>query len=161
MKKKLNQLYALARRHKKTFLVMRCLLFFALISIFQVSAEVVYSQNARLSIDLSKTSIKNVLSEIEAKSEFYFLYNNKLIDVERIVSIKVKDEKIETILKTLFEGENVDFLVKDRHVVITPLEKKELVNPKKIKGKDKQKSSNEFKFRFTTKKIKYCFNRVW
>lgn len=143
MKKKLNQLYALARRHKKTFLVMRCLLFFALISIFQVSAEVVYSQNARLSIDLSKTSIKNVLSEIEAKSEFYFLYNNKLIDVERIVSIKVKDEKIETILKTLFEGENVDFLVKDRHVVITPLEKKELVNPKKIKGKV-QNSTGEF-----------------
>ena len=45
------------------------------------------------------------LEKIENNSEFYFLYNAKLIDVNREVSISVEDEKISDILNSLFAGQ--------------------------------------------------------
>ena len=41
------------------------------------NAETSYSQSARISIEMNNATIEEVLNEIEAKSDFYFLYNNK------------------------------------------------------------------------------------
>jgi len=87
---------------------------------FHLLADNSYSQNARLSIDLQQVTIDQVLSEIENKSEFYFLYNNKLIDVTRIVNIKAENQPIKNILDGLFASSNVDYIVIDRQIVLSP-----------------------------------------
>lgn len=78
-----------------------------------------YSQQARISLEIENEPIRNVLKEIENVSEFYFAYNNKLIDVEKSVSVKAKDEKISTVLKKIFDGTDVEHVVIDRQIVLS------------------------------------------
>ncbi|MFH1423197.1 MAG: carboxypeptidase-like regulatory domain-containing protein, partial [Planctomycetota bacterium] len=90
------------------------------ITVFQAYADDTYSQNTKLSLNLNNATVANVLEEIQNKSEFYFLFNAKLIDVEREVSISIEDKKISEILTSLFSGTGVKYLVYDRQIILTP-----------------------------------------
>jgi TonB-linked SusC/RagA family outer membrane protein len=103
----------------KIFKVMRNTLLLILITALQVSAIDTYSQNTKLSLNLNNVTVANVLEEIENKSEFYFLFNAKLIDVKREVSISMEDTKISDILTSLFSGTEVNYLVYDRQIILT------------------------------------------
>ena len=116
--KKIRDWYAL----KKTLLFMRLTVLFLLIGIFQVSAVTGYSQQTRMTISLKNTRVADVLNEIENQSEYYFLYNQDLIDVNRKVSITVDNQRIDDILTTVFEDTNVKFVIKDRQIVLTNLD---------------------------------------
>lgn len=93
------------------------LFFFAVAQVFAVSS---YSQATRLSLDLKNTTVKDVLLEIEGNSEFYFLYSNKLVDVERKVDIQLKNKKVDEILDIIFKGEGVLYSVNDRQIILSP-----------------------------------------
>jgi TonB-linked SusC/RagA family outer membrane protein len=60
-----------------------------------------------------------VLSEIEEQSEFYFMYSEKLVDVKREVSLNIKNQKIKEVLSSLFDATDVNYLVKNRIIVLT------------------------------------------
>jgi len=79
-----------------------------------------YSQMTNLSLDLHNTTIKEVLGNIEDQSNFYFLYNSKLIDVKKKINVVIKNENIDEVLKTIFSDGSVNFLIRDRHIVLTP-----------------------------------------
>lgn len=121
--------------HRKTFLIMRVSLFLILISAFQALAGTSYSQTARLSLNVKNSTVQDVLEQIEDQSEFYFLYNNQLIDVKRKVDLELKDQKIETVLSSLFNDGSVDFQIKDRHIVLTPAEENSNQQQKSVSGK--------------------------
>ncbi len=91
--------------------------FFAVIQVFAVDS---YSQVTRLSLEMKNATLKDVLYEIEESSEFYFIYSNKLIDVERKVDVKVNNEKIEQVLNHIFKGENVKYTINDRQIILRP-----------------------------------------
>jgi TonB-linked SusC/RagA family outer membrane protein len=85
---------------------------------------------------MNDSRIVDVLDEIENQSEFYFLFNQKLVDVERKVDIDVEQKTIDNILQTLFSGTNVNYLVYDRQIVLTTFNKKLLPDQAKtISGK--------------------------
>jgi TonB-linked SusC/RagA family outer membrane protein len=75
-----------------------------------------------------------ILDEIENQSEFYFLFNEKLIDLNRKVDIQVKDKEIMEILGDLFKGHNVAFQVVDRKIVLSPKNVVELQQNKNVQG---------------------------
>lgn len=87
--------------------------------LFQANAETSYSQSARISIEMNNATVEEVLNEIEAKSEFYFLYNNKLINVDRRVSVDVDAENIESVLQNLFKGTDVVYRIADKQIVLS------------------------------------------
>lgn len=93
-----------------------------LIATFQVFASNVYSQKTELTLNLGQTSVAEVLSEIESQSEFYFLFNQKLVDTERLVNIQVSNKKVEEILDRLFLETSTDYVVMDRQIVLSPKE---------------------------------------
>ena len=66
------------------------------------NANSLYSQSARLSIEMNNVSIEEVLNKIEENSEFHFIYNNELVNVDRKVNVKFDNETIESILKKVF-----------------------------------------------------------
>ena len=105
---------------KKGLIIMKITLLLILISTFNLLATDTYSQTARVSLNLSQTSLKQALKEIEKSSEFYFLYNNELVDVERKVDIEAENEQINTILDQLFANQDVKYAVYDRQIVISP-----------------------------------------
>lgn len=104
----------------KTFRIMRITVFLLLASILQTFANDAYSQKTRLSLDFPGTKLVDVLDEIENKTEFYFLFNEKLIDTDRKVNLSVKNEKIDEILDLLFAGTDVVYTVTDRKIILAP-----------------------------------------
>jgi len=104
----------------KTFRIMRCSLIILLISATCAIANDSYSQSARVSLDMKNVAVKEVLNEIEKTSEFYFLYSSKLIDVDRKVNIHADNQAIKDILDGLFANSDVDYVLIDRQIVLSP-----------------------------------------
>jgi TonB-linked SusC/RagA family outer membrane protein len=98
---------------------MKLTLALILFSLFEVLASDSYSQGSKLFLDLKNTTLKSVLEEIEDKSDFFFLYSEKVVDVNRKVSIDAQDEPIETILSKLFDGTGVSYTVRGRQIVLS------------------------------------------
>src|SRR5512145_657357 len=89
----------------KTLRVMKLTIFLSMLTVFQLFATDTYSQMTRLNLDLKDVKISDALKEIEDKSEFYFLYSPKLIDVERKVTIDAENETIKDVLSNLFSDD--------------------------------------------------------
>ncbi len=104
----------------KTFRIMRITVFLLLVSILQTFASDTYSQKTKLSFDFSGTKLEDVLDEIEELSEFYFLYNKKLVNTDREVTLYVENQKIEKILDELFSGYDVVYTITDRKIILAP-----------------------------------------
>ncbi|WP_372774766.1 TonB-dependent receptor [Mangrovibacterium sp.] len=103
----------------KLFRIMKLTCLLVLFSVVSVLASNSYSQTKTLNLDLGKTTVQKALSEIESQSEFLFMYSGNLIDVNREVNLTIKDKKIGEVLESLFAGTEVNYVVKDRFIVLT------------------------------------------
>ncbi len=106
----------------KILLKMKLTLCIILFSFLGAIASESYSQVAKISLDLRNAKVRDVLDVIENQSEFYFLYSEKLIDVDRKVDVELKESTIEKILSKIFEDTNVNYIVKGRQIILTTSE---------------------------------------
>ncbi|MFA6947089.1 MAG: SusC/RagA family TonB-linked outer membrane protein, partial [Pedobacter sp.] len=98
---------------------MRATLIVFLICIGQTFAIDLYSQNKRLTLNMSNVSIKSVLATIENQSEFYFMYEAKNIDVEKKISVLANNKSVPEILNDLFAGTNIIYKINNRQIALT------------------------------------------
>ena len=105
---------------KKAFFVMKLTTLIFLISTLSLMAAESYSQNTRISMNMTNAPIKEVLLKIENSSDFFFIYNNQLIDVDRNVTVKANNERVKDILTEIFKDQQVEFQVTERKIVISP-----------------------------------------
>lgn len=125
---------------KKLLLVMKLTAFLIFLFTMQVTATV-YSQNKKLTIDLQGTSIKEVLQKIEAQSEYRFIYENEKVNLDEKVSIRVKDEKVENILKMLFEKDGVNYSITENNLILINPSGQQMKNVgQELNGSQQQKS---------------------
>jgi TonB-linked SusC/RagA family outer membrane protein len=101
-------------------IVMRMTFLFLFILVFQMHAEQSYSQSTRLTLQLKNASVEAILQEIEENSDYFFLYNNKLVNVDRKADISAKNETIASILDKLFDKNNVEYEVNGSQIVLRP-----------------------------------------
>ena len=87
--------------------------------VLQLSAENGYAQRTRLSISMNNASIEQVLNKIEETSDFVFLYNDKTIQTDRIVSVSNKSGKILEVLDEIFRGTNITYTVVDKQIILS------------------------------------------
>ena len=103
----------------KTWKIMRLCAFFLFLFISQVWADLGYSQQTKLTMKMDNAMVIDVLDEIENSSEFYFLFNQKLVDVDRKVDVNANEKTIDNILTDLFVETDVHHHVKDRLIILT------------------------------------------
>lgn len=125
MKKTTNCSWVTLPNCKKLLLTMKLFIAFIFIGMLQAFAGESYSQSARISLAIKDASIEEVLNEIESQSEFYFLFNQKLIDVNREVDLSVENVAIKDVLAQLFDSDQVKCLVYDRQIILVPRESSE------------------------------------
>jgi len=106
--------------YSKQLLTMRIVLFFTAFSIVQAFAADSYAQNTRLSLKLNNVTIEKVLDEIENQSDFFFMYNQKLVDVDKKVDVDVTKERIKDILTEIFDNTETTFSVVDKQILLMP-----------------------------------------
>jgi TonB-linked SusC/RagA family outer membrane protein len=119
MKKKFVLRVYLNPTLKKLIMELKIAFFLILAGVSSVLATPVYSQVAKVSLDMQNASLESVLDEIESQSEFYFIFNQKQIDVNRVVDIKEENKLITDILPELFKGTNVNYALLDRKILLT------------------------------------------
>ena len=103
----------------KFILTMKISAFLLFCCLVNIIAAPTYSQATKISLNLKDATIEEVLNKIEDVSEFYFLYNQKLIDVTRKVNIEADKEPIEDILNDIL-NKDTKFIVYDRQIILTP-----------------------------------------
>lgn len=104
---------------KKISLCMKLCVLFLICSISLAYANDTYAQKTEFSITVTNQTVKSVLKEIENNSDFDFFFSNKYVDVDRIVSISVKNENVFKILDRLFAGTDVVYSVLDKKIILT------------------------------------------
>lgn len=120
----------------KVFKIMRISVFLILMFALQTWANSSYSQQTQVTLDRKNVKILDVLSELESSTNYYFLFNKDLVDIERIVSISAKQKKVKEVLTELFQGTNVNFVISDRQIVLTTEKEGQFQNQQKtISGK--------------------------
>jgi len=88
------------------------------ISIQSISAQSIYQGEQVISIDVSNSSIENVLSIIEKESSYRFMYKSDLKDLQHNVSIKMKAADIKLILNQLFVNTNLTYTMMENNLII-------------------------------------------
>ena len=106
----------------KLLRVMKLTVFLILVSVAGIFASKSYSQTKMLNLNMHDATVKEALNSIEKQSEFYFLFSENLIDVQRKINIYAETQKIEQVLDLIFEGTDVDYSVHDRIIVLTTSE---------------------------------------
>jgi TonB-linked SusC/RagA family outer membrane protein len=81
-------------------------------------STVVFSQTTTFSFKLENKQIVEVLKEIEETSRYRFFYVREQVDVERLVSVRAKNAKIEDILNKLFIGLDINYQVMEDHLIL-------------------------------------------
>ncbi|MDD4645333.1 MAG: SusC/RagA family TonB-linked outer membrane protein [Bacteroidales bacterium] len=105
---------------KRSFSILSLAFVFLVFGNMQVLADETYSEKTRLSLNFSETELVKVLDQIEEESEFFFLYNEKLLDTNRKVSITAKNQLISAVLDRLFNGTDVKYTIIDRKIILAP-----------------------------------------
>ena len=94
-------------------LTMLCLLVFSL----NISASV-YSQNTKLSLNVENQSIKDILYLIENQSDFRFIYESGEVDLSKKVTVNVKEQTVEAVLKQLFENVGINYEITENNLIL-------------------------------------------
>ncbi|WP_232735188.1 TonB-dependent receptor [Flavobacterium sp. 5] len=62
--------------------------------------------------------MRSVFLEIQSQTDYKFVYNNKKIDEEQLVSIKVKNKPLQMVLDNFFKGTNISYVLMDKQIIL-------------------------------------------
>ena len=80
---------------------MRLVLILLTVMLFRVSATESLAQETRINLKMENSTVKEVLKNIESRSDFTFYYNDNVIDTDKRVSVNVENTSISDILATI------------------------------------------------------------
>ncbi len=126
MKKKLFAIGEPSPILKQFLRVMKLSIFFLVVASLHLSASV-YSQNEILTLKMEKVSVKEVLSIIESQTDLTFFYQEEQLASAPPVTINEIEQSVDVILARVFEKSSLDFRIVDKHVVIFPAAKPEVI----------------------------------
>ena len=132
MKKIVPKGLSLSASLKKLLLIMKLAIFLMVFTVIQSLAGTVFSQTTGLTLNANQSKVEEILLQIENQSNYVFMYNKDLIDVEKKTSISVKGASVEEVLNLLFEGTNITYKQMGRQIVLSPAFTQQ---QKKITGK--------------------------
>ncbi len=109
-----------------------------LVVMFNIRANT-YAQKTKVDLELKNTTVETVLETIEQKTDFRFIYKLTDVDLNRMISISVKNQTIDVVLNKLFKGTTTNFKVRDTQIIlikpIVEIKNTDLYIQKIIRGK--------------------------
>jgi TonB-dependent SusC/RagA subfamily outer membrane receptor len=102
---------------KRIFLIMRLTLLLLTIGLLQANATL-YSQSAKLTLNIQDQSLRDVFREIENKSNFRFFYSDNLLLLDKVVKVNVKNTNVERILDDLLENSDYSYKILENNLIV-------------------------------------------
>ena len=78
-----------------------------------------YSQKTKLSLDLKNVFITEVIKSIENQSEFVFIYEKDALNLDKKVSINVRETSVDKVLSEVLKDTGTSFEIADKQIIIT------------------------------------------
>src|SRR5258706_11491500 len=118
----------------KFFLAMKILCLLLSVASLELSAKG-YSQE--ITISLKDASLEKVFKQIEKQTPFRFLYSKEAIDQSHPVTIEVKNETLENVLRLCFTNQPISYSIEEKFIIVKiPEEKKKVIDLfHEVKGK--------------------------
>ena len=116
MKKKSKNaglLYSVFQKHLKLKLTAILLL----VAMLNIRGNT-YAQKTKVTLELNNSTIEKVIETIEQKTDFRFIYKLNDIDLDRVITISVKNQSIDIVLNKLFRGTPTEFKVRDTQIIL-------------------------------------------
>ena len=88
---------------------------------FNLTVANSFSQN-KVTLKVQNANVSQVLDEIEAKTDYMFIYQLDVYDFNKMISLNVKNEPIKSVLDMIFENQ-LEYEVIDNKVLLKPKEK--------------------------------------
>src|SRR6478736_462450 len=76
------------------------------------------TEQTPVSIVKESVTVKEVLAEIEKQSNLRFFYNNKQVDVKRIVSVRFEKLPLKDAIKVIFSGTSVNYRISGDQILL-------------------------------------------
>lgn len=105
-------------RFKQIFRIMRISTFLLMVCVFSSYAGNAHSQNAKVSIHMNNVKLDKILNEIENQTDYLFIYNNQ-VDINKITSVKVKNEAVAQVLDRILSGTGINYELEGTHIILT------------------------------------------
>jgi len=71
-----------------------------------------------VTLDVKKGTLKQVFNEIKEQGDYYFLYNERLIEGRSVVNFIVVNENIEKVMEKLLANSTLDFSIRGKNVTV-------------------------------------------
>src|SRR5690606_184541 len=101
----------------KLFLIMRLALFLVLAGLLSANANV-YSQNAKLSIDVRDMPMRDALRQVEKASGKRFFMSDDLAVMDSRISVKIRNKSFEQVMHEVLKGHDLSYKLADNGMVI-------------------------------------------
>ena len=105
-------------RFKQIFRIMRISTFLLMVCVFCSYAGNAHSQNAKVSIHMNNVKLDKILNEIENQTDYLFISNNQ-VDINKITSVKVKNEAVAQVLDRILSGTGINYELEGTHIILT------------------------------------------
>lgn len=77
------------------------------------------AQATKLNLKIQNGTVKDVIEEIESQTDYSFMYDNNVLDVNRKVSVDAKNSSVSEILDQIVSGQNLKYELVNRYIVIS------------------------------------------
>ncbi len=101
--------------------------------VLQAISMPVCAQSAKITLRLKNVTVEEVLTNIEKQTNYRFLYNKDIVNVNRIVDISVRNEWMTQVLDKLFKGEGVSYVIEKRQIVLNRNSSRQQGNKRTVK----------------------------
>ena len=106
----------------KIYSIMKLSTLFLVISTLQIMATG-YAQTVSLSLNMDKTSVRELLKEIERQTELSFIFSDDISSLNNEVSITADNQNIKNVLAQVLNDTDLDYqILNERLIVIAPKE---------------------------------------
>lgn len=116
--RKLRKKYLFIRKGKiLNFNKMKLTILFSFF-LFTMSFANSFSQTGKLNLNLKNATVQELIHEIENQTDFYFLYQDEILNDQQRITIQVKDESLDSILKKLENQTSVEVEIADHQIIL-------------------------------------------
>ena len=112
-------LYPKSLAFKQIIRTMKVSVFLLFLATLSVSSMDVHSQSAKIRVDSHSMKVENLISTIEAQTNYLFVYNKQNVDLNQVVNVDATDKSVADVLTEAFSGTGISYVVEGKNIVLT------------------------------------------
>ena len=103
---------------KRLLLIMKLTVLLIFAGLITVSASS-YSQATKLSLQMNQVNAHEVFKQIEAQSDFVFIYKSEAIDLNKKINVKMKESTVDVILDEVLKDLDLKYEIINKQIFVT------------------------------------------